>query len=165
MEFPGGRPRLHLIIVSKPLRRLSRYLRRSERGVNDSPGRPRQPMIMPKHPHPMPQRKGGCGRVQCSRTSIIGTAVSGRKPVSGRFSVRSDSFHRQSVQRLAGSYYKRELYACSFHSRLSRYNNSMRETTYSMYLSDTLLEIQTSWVEVPSRSEMFIDARGPCYKF
>jgi hypothetical protein len=32
---------------------------------------------------------------------ISGTALGGRKPRSGRFSVRSDLFHRQNVQRLA----------------------------------------------------------------
>jgi hypothetical protein len=31
--------------------------------------------------------------------------------MSGRFSVRSDYFHRQNVQRLAGLSCKRELYA------------------------------------------------------
>jgi hypothetical protein len=35
-------------------------------------------------------------------TSISGTALSGRKPISGETPVRSDSFHRQNVQRLAG---------------------------------------------------------------
>jgi hypothetical protein len=49
-----------------------------------------------------------------SRTSISGTASSGRKPVSGRISVRSDSFHRQNEQRFAVSSRKRELYACIF---------------------------------------------------
>jgi hypothetical protein len=37
-----------------------------------------------------------------SRTLMSGTALSGRCPISGRFSVRSDSFHRQNVQRLVG---------------------------------------------------------------
>jgi hypothetical protein len=34
--------------------------------------------------------------------SISGAALSGRKLISGRFSVRSDSSHRQNVKRLAG---------------------------------------------------------------
>jgi hypothetical protein len=38
--------------------------------------------------------------------------LSGRKPVSKRFSVRSDSFHTQKVQLIAGSSCKRELNAC-----------------------------------------------------
>jgi hypothetical protein len=45
------------------------------------------------------------------RASISGTALSGRKPIIGRFSVPSESFQRQNVQRLAGLSCKRELYA------------------------------------------------------
>jgi hypothetical protein len=41
--------------------------------------------------------------------SISGTDLSGRKPISGRTSVRSDSFHRQKVQRSAALSCKREL--------------------------------------------------------
>jgi hypothetical protein len=37
--------------------------------------------------------------IMSSRTPISGTDLSGRKAVSGRVSVRSDSFHRQIVQR------------------------------------------------------------------
>jgi hypothetical protein len=54
-----------------------------------------------------------------SRTLISGTASSGRKLISGRF---SDSFHRQNVQRLAGLSCKRELYACFLPSRLSKFD-------------------------------------------
>jgi hypothetical protein len=52
--------------------------------------------------------------IQYSGTSISGTALSGRKPISGGFSVRSDSFHRQFVQRSAELSCKRELHACVF---------------------------------------------------
>jgi hypothetical protein len=47
------------------------------------------------------------GRAICSnsRAPIIGTAL------CGRFSVRSDSFHRQDVRCLAELFCKRELYA------------------------------------------------------
>jgi hypothetical protein len=43
-----------------------------------------------------------------SRTPISGTALSGRKAVSGRFYVPSDSFHRQMAQHLAGLSCKRK---------------------------------------------------------
>jgi hypothetical protein len=33
--------------------------------------------------------------------SMSGTALSGKKPIRERFSVRSNSFHRQDVQRIA----------------------------------------------------------------
>jgi hypothetical protein len=42
------------------------------------------------------------------------------KKVHKRFPVRSDSFHRHNVQRFAGLYIKRELYACFCPSRLSK---------------------------------------------
>jgi hypothetical protein len=58
------------------------------------------------------------------RMSISGTAFSGRKPMSGRFSARLDSFHGQSVQCLAGSSCKRELYEYFFPSRLSKFDCS-----------------------------------------
>jgi hypothetical protein len=38
----------------------------------------------------------------------------GGKPMSGRHSVRSESFHRQNVQLLAGLFCKREHNACFF---------------------------------------------------
>jgi hypothetical protein len=41
--------------------------------------------------------------VNCTVILISGTALSWRKRISGRFSVRSDSFCRQNVQRLTGS--------------------------------------------------------------
>jgi hypothetical protein len=48
------------------------------------------------------------------RTSIGWTASSGRTPISGRFSVHSDSFQRQDVQRSAGLSCKRDFYAYCF---------------------------------------------------
>jgi hypothetical protein len=44
--------------------------------------------------------------------------------MNGRFSVRSDSFQRQNVQRLPGLFCKRELYACHCFSRLSKFECS-----------------------------------------
>jgi hypothetical protein len=38
-----------------------------------------------------------------SRTLISGTALEGRKPISGRFPVRSDSFHGQNVTTFGGN--------------------------------------------------------------
>jgi hypothetical protein len=52
-----------------------------------------------------------------SRTSISGTALSGGRPLSGRFSARSDSIHRHYVQGFAGLSCERELYALVFASR------------------------------------------------
>jgi hypothetical protein len=49
------------------------------------------------------------------------TAFSGRKPIGGRFSVRSDSLHRQNMQRSAGFSCQRELYVCFF-SRSSMFD-------------------------------------------
>jgi hypothetical protein len=45
------------------------------------------------------------------------TALSGRKPIIGRFSVRSASSHRQNVHYLARLFHKRKLYTCLFQSR------------------------------------------------
>jgi hypothetical protein len=42
--------------------------------------------------------------------------------MSGRVSVRSDTFHRQAVQRLAGLLCQRELYARLFPTRLSKFD-------------------------------------------
>jgi hypothetical protein len=50
-----------------------------------------------------------CNLSQYSETSIRGTALRGRTPISGRFSVRSDSFHTQRVRRLAKLSCKRKL--------------------------------------------------------
>jgi hypothetical protein len=47
-----------------------------------------------------------------NRTPISWTAFRGRMLISGRFSVRSDLFHRQNVQPLAKLSCKRGLYAC-----------------------------------------------------
>jgi hypothetical protein len=54
------------------------------------------------------------------RISFSKTTYSGRKPISGRFPVRFDSFHRQNVQNLARLPCRRELYTCLFPSRLSK---------------------------------------------
>jgi hypothetical protein len=64
-----------------------------------------------------------------SRTSISGTALSGSKPSSGRFYLRSDSFHRQKVQRLAEIFRKLDLYAVPFPSRLSISDYNVSKTT------------------------------------
>jgi hypothetical protein len=49
--------------------------------------------------------------IEYDRISISGTPLSGRKPVSGWFSMHYDSSHRQIVQCLAGFSCKRELAA------------------------------------------------------
>jgi hypothetical protein len=56
-----------------------------------------------------------------SQTSISGKALGRRKPISGRMSVCSDSFYRQNVHRLGGLSCKRQLHACCFPSRLSKF--------------------------------------------
>jgi hypothetical protein len=65
-------------------------------------------------PSLLPRNVAKDPRNLCSRTSISGTALSDRKPISGRFPMRSDSFHRQNVQRSAGVSCKRKLHACFF---------------------------------------------------
>jgi hypothetical protein len=55
----------------------------------------------------------GPGFISNIRTSMNESALSGREPVSGRFSVRPDSFHRQNGQPIAGLSCKLELYARS----------------------------------------------------
>jgi hypothetical protein len=50
--------------------------------------------------------------------SMSGISWSGRNPISGKFPVRSDLFHRQHVQRLVESFCKRELCTCIISSPL-----------------------------------------------
>jgi hypothetical protein len=45
---------------------------------------------------------GAVSELHSSRTSISGTALSGRKPINRRLSVRSDSFLRQNEEHIAG---------------------------------------------------------------
>jgi hypothetical protein len=60
-----------------------------------------------------------CLHIFQSKTSVQSSiderdSLSGRKPVRGRVPLRSESFHRQNVQRLAGLSCQREVYVWSF---------------------------------------------------
>jgi hypothetical protein len=78
--------------------------------------------ILPRHPIPsrimLRQSSRAVKGLETthSRTSISGTALSWRKPISGRYPVPSDSFHRQNVLRLAGLSCMREGFAYFFPS-------------------------------------------------
>jgi hypothetical protein len=62
-----------------------------------------------------------------SRITISGTGSSGRKPVSRRFFVRSDSFCRQNLHHSAGVICERELYACCSLTRFSKFDCIYRQ--------------------------------------
>jgi hypothetical protein len=69
-----------------------------------------------------------------SRTSMSGTASSGRKPISGRFSVCSDSFHK--VQR---TILKAGNLRVDFPSRLSKFNCTQKSARGSSEMGRTFL--------------------------
>jgi hypothetical protein len=64
-----------------------------------------------------------------SRASISGTALSGRKPMSGKFSVRSDSDRRQNVQRVARLSCKRGD-SSVLPSRISNFDCTLNQSVY-----------------------------------